>query len=125
MGKALIEVVLPRLARPLYHDLEKFQTGELDDTQFTERFEKILNQQHAWLARRGISAQKAAVAIHGAVLVLSLPGLRAEAVDENKPLEVLEMRAIQEAAQDVANSYGMSARAAAEAIARLVARYGD
>src|SRR5215212_6703949 len=109
MGKPLIEVVLPRLARPLYRHLERFQSGQLDEKQFTSRFERELNRQHAWLSRHGISAGKAAVAIHAAVLVLSLPGLRAEAVEMNQPLEVLERRAVREAAQDVEATYGLPA----------------
>lgn len=123
MGKPLIEVVLPRLARPLYRHLEKYQSGELDEQQFTSRFERELNRQHAWLSRHGISAARAAVAIHAAVLVLSLPGLRAEAAELHLPLEVLESRAIREAAQDVAATYGLPADRGADAIAALVARY--
>ena len=123
MSKPLIELVLPRLARPLYLHLERFQSGEMDEEQFTSRFEKELNRQHAWLSRNGINAGKAAVAIHAAVLVLSLPGLRSEAQEAGVPVEVLEMRAINEAAADVAETYGMPARRAADAIASLVARY--
>ena len=123
MGKPLIEVMLPRLARPLYRHLEQFQTGKLDEQQFTNRFEKELNRQHAWLSRQGVSAGRGAVAIHAAVLVLSLPGLRAEAADLKLPLEVLEIRAIREAAEDVAATYGLPARKAADAIAALVAKY--
>jgi hypothetical protein len=123
MGKPLIEVVLPRLARPLYRHLEKYQSGELNEKQFTNRFERELNRQHAWLSRQGISAARAAVAIHAAVLVLSLPGLRAEAAEMKLPLEVLEARAIREAAQDVSATYGLPADRGADAIATLVAKY--
>ena len=125
MGKSLIEVVLPRLARPLYRHLEAFQTGVVSEEQFTDRFERELNRQHAWLSRHGVSAGKAAVAIHAAVLVLSLPGLRAEAVEMKLPLEVLEVRAIQEAAADVGSTYGLPVRRTADAIAALVARYSQ
>lgn len=124
MGKPIIEVMLPRLARPLYRHLEQFQTGKLDERQFTTRFERELNKQHAWLSRQGVEAGRGAVAIHAAVLVLSLPGLRAEAAELKAPLEVLEMRAIEEAASDVAATYGLPARKAADAIAALVAKYG-
>jgi antitoxin component of RelBE/YafQ-DinJ toxin-antitoxin module len=65
------------------------------------------------------------VAIHAAVIVLSLPGLRSEATEANVPLEVLEFRAIREAAQDVAQNYGMNQTRAINAISRLVARYGE
>ena len=125
MSKQLMEIVLPRLARPLYQHLEQFQLGKLNELQFTRRFEKELQKQHHWLAEKGIEVAKAAVAIHAAVIVLSLPGLRSEAKESNLPLEVLEFRAIQEAASDVAQNYGMSASLAVKAISRLVARYGE
>jgi len=125
MSKQLIEIVLPRLARPLYQHLEQFQLGRLDERQFTKKFEKELQKQHHWLAQRGIEVAKAAVAIHAAVIVLSLPGLRSEATEANVPLEVLEFRAIREAAQDVAQNYGMNQIRAINAISRLVARYGE
>src|SRR5438105_10218664 len=125
MSKQLMEVVLPRLARPLYKHLERFQTGKLNEEEFTERFESLLQRQHQWLSRRGISAARAAIAIHAAVLVLSLPGLRAEAGDANLPLEVIEYRAVREAALDVASSYGLNERQIAHTIACLVAKYGD
>ena len=125
MSKPLMKVVLPRLARPLYKHLERLQNGELDEAAFTAKIEAMLQRQHAWLSKRGISAAKAAVAIHAAVLVLSLPGLRAEAAEAGVPLEVFENRALREAAADVAQSYGMDERRAAEALARLVAKHGD
>ncbi|MBI3823776.1 MAG: hypothetical protein HY289_13990 [Planctomycetes bacterium] len=125
MSKQLMEVVLPRLARPLYQHLEQFQLGRLDELQFTKRFEKELQRQHHWLAKRGIEVARAAVAIHAAVIVLSLPGLRSEAKEANVPLEVLEFRAIREAAQDVAQNYGMCQTRAINSISRLVARYGE
>jgi len=125
MSKQLIEIVLPRLARPLYQHLEQFQLGRLDERQFTKKFEKELQKQHHWLAQRGIEVAKAAVAIHAAVIVLSLPGLRSEATEANVPLEILEFRAIREAAQDVAQNYGMNQIRAINAISRLVARYGE
>ena len=125
MGKPLIEVMLPRLARPLYRHLEQFQTGKLDEEQFTSRFEKELNRQHAWLSRKGVSAGRGAVAIHAAVLVLSLPGLRSEADEMKVPLEVLEMKAIREAASDVSATYGLPEKKAADAIAALVAKYAQ
>jgi len=125
MAKQLMEIVLPRLARPLYQHLEEFQLGRLSELQFTRRFEKELQKQHHWLAKRGIEVARAAVAIHAAVIVLSLPGLRAEAQESSVPLEVLETRAISEAADDVAQSYDMDRARAASAISRLVARYGE
>ncbi len=125
MSKQLMDVVIPRLARPLYQQLERYRTGELNDKQFTAKFESLLRRQHAWLADRGISAARAAVAIHAAVLVLSLPGLRAEAEETGLPLEVIENRAVREAAADVAQNYGVAERRVANVIARIIARYGE
>ncbi len=125
MGKPLMKVVLPRLARPLYRHLELLQNGKLDEEAFTAKIEAMLQRQHAWLSRRGIAAARAAVAIHAARLVLSQPGLRAEAAEAGLPLEVLENRALREAAADIASSYGMPQASAADALARLVAKHGE
>ena len=125
MAKPLMKVVLPRLARPLYRHLEKLQNGTLDEATFTAKIEAMLQRQHAWLSQKGIAAARAAVAIHAAVLVLSLPGLRAEAADAGMPLEVLENRALREAAADISQSYGMSMPRAADALARLIAKHGE
>ena len=125
MSKPLMKVVLPRLARPLYRHLERLQNGELDEATFTAKIEAMLQRQHKWLSQHGIAAARAAVAIHAAVLVLSLPGLRAEAVEAGVPLEVFENRALREAAADISQSYGMAQNRAAEALARLVAKHGD
>jgi hypothetical protein len=124
MSKQLMNLVLPRLARPLYRQLERYRAGELNDKQFTRRFEELLQKQHNWLAQRGVPEVRAALAIHGAVLVLSGPGLRAEAEETGLPLEVVEYRAVREAALDVSRTYGMNERLAAHIIARIVARYG-
>jgi hypothetical protein len=120
-----MDIVLPRLARPLYRHLERYQTGELNDDQFSRRFESLLERQHAWLEQRGISGVRAAIAIHAAVLVLSQPGLRAEAADAQVPLEVVEHRAVREASADVAAKYGIPEPRVAQAIAALVAHYGE
>ena len=125
MAKQLMEIVLPRLARPLFAHLEKLQLGKLSETQFTKRFERELQRQHYWLAKRGIAVAKAAIAIHAAVIVLSLEGLRSEARDTGMPLEVLEYRAVREAAQDVAQSYQLELPRAISSISRLVARYAQ
>jgi hypothetical protein len=125
MSKQLMDIVLPRLARPLYYQLERFRSGELSEQQFTRRFEALLQRQHAWLSKQGVSAARAAVAIHAAVLVLSLPGLRAEAAEAQLPLEVVERKAVQEAAADIARNYGMNAAKVSEVIARIVVRYGE
>jgi hypothetical protein len=125
MSKQLVEVVLPRLAKRLYRELKRYRAGKLDETGFTRCFEGLLQRQHAWLTEHGIPEVRAAVAIHGAVLVLSNPGLRAEAAESNTPLEVIEYRAAREAAADVARNYGISERLALRAISRIIARYGN
>src|SRR6516225_12320699 len=83
MSKQLIELVLPRLAKTLYRELKRYRSGKLDQDQFSKAFETLLQRQHAWLIMRGISEVRAAVAIHAAVLVLSRPGLRADAAETN------------------------------------------
>jgi hypothetical protein len=97
----------------------------LSDSQFTKRFEALLRRQHAWLAQRGVSDARAAVAIHAALLILSKSGLQAEAEETNLPLEVIEYRAIQEAAADVERNYGLKQKKVATVISRLFTRYLD
>ena len=125
MSKDVIELVLPRMARRLDRQLRRYRAGELDDAQFTRKFECLLQQQYNWLARQGIAEVDAAVAIHGAVLVLSGPGLRAEAAEQGVPLEVVEYRATRAAAADVAQNYGISEARATHRISILVAAYSD
>ena len=125
MSRQLMEVVLPRLARPLYRQLRRYRAGQMNDAQSTRGFESLLRRQHAWLAEHGVSETRAALAIHGAVLILSGPGLRAEAEEAQLPLEVIEFRAIREAAADVAGNYGIDERKAVRIIGSLVARYGE
>jgi hypothetical protein len=120
-----MELVLPRLARPLYRQLKQYRAGRLDDAEFTRGFESLLRRQHAWLARRGVPEIRAAIAIHGAVLILSGPGLRAEALEANVPLEVIEYRAVREAAADVAANYGFNENKAFQIISSILARYSD
>jgi hypothetical protein len=123
MSNELMELVLPRLAKRLNRQLRRFREGRLDAGQFSQRFEQLLQQQHAWLAKQGYPEVDAAVTIHGAVLVLSAPGLRAEAEEEALPLEVIEVRAIKAAAEDVAEQYGVSKKRAMRRISDLVASY--
>jgi hypothetical protein len=125
MSKQLIELVLPRLARTLSRELERYRSGKLNENQFTHCFEGLLQRQHAWLTKHGVSELRAALAIHGAVLVLSSPGLRAEAAEKRIPLEVLEYRAARDAAADVARNYHVSERQALRTISRIVARYSN
>jgi hypothetical protein len=125
MSRQLMKVVLPRLAKPLYRQLQQYRAGQLDDEQFTRSFDALLRRQHAWLAKRGVPEARAALAIHGAVLVLSGPGLRAEASESALPLEVIEYRAVREAAADVARNFGIKEDQAFQVIAGIVSRYGD
>ncbi len=125
MNKQLMKMVLPRLARPLYLQLQKYQTGQLSDLQFSELFEELLQKQHHWLSQKGISAAKAAMTIHAAVLVLSQPGLRAEAADAKLPLEVIEYRAVREAAHDVSENYHLKEKQVVQYLSDLVASFGD
>jgi hypothetical protein len=125
MSRQLMEMVLPRLARPLYRQLKRYRAGQMDDAEFTRDFESLLRKQHAWLAERGVPEARAALAIHGAVLILSGPGLRAEAEQVKIPLEVIEYRAVREAASDIASNYGIDEGQATRIISGLVARYAD
>src|SRR5262249_57223701 len=75
MSRQLMDIVLPRLARRLNRQLRRYRSGELDEKAFTRKFEGLLQQQYAWLANQGVPEVEAAVTVHGAVLVLSGPGL--------------------------------------------------
>jgi hypothetical protein len=125
MSRELMELVLPRLAQRLNRQLRRYRAGELSEAQFSRRFEALLQQQYAWLANQGIPEVDAAVAVHGAVLVLSSPGLQAEAREQSLPLEVVEFRAVQAAAADIAENYGVNERRAAQRISGLVALYAE
>lgn len=125
MSRELMELVLPRLAQRLNRQLRRYRAGQLSEAQFSRRFEALLQQQYAWLANRGIPEVDAAVAVHGAVLVLSSPGLQAEAREQSLPLEVVEFRAVQAAAADIAENYGVNERSAAQRISGLVALYAE
>ena len=105
MNKQLMKMVLPRLAQAAVLAAAKVPDGTAQRLQFSEHFEELLQKQHHWLSQKGISAAKAAITIHAAVLVLSQPGLRAEAAEANLPLEVIEYRAVREAARDVSQNY--------------------
>src|SRR5277367_2407457 len=125
MSKDLMELVLPRLASRLDRQLRRYRAGRLNDDQFTRRFEALLQQQYTWLANQGIPELDAAVAVHGSVVVLSGPGLRAEAAEQGVPLEIVEFKAVRAAAEDIAANYGISVRQAARRISRVVAAYAD
>lgn len=125
MSRELLELILPRLAKRLNRQLRRYRSGSLDEKTFSQRFETMLQEQHAWLANKGYPELDAAVAVHAAVLVLSGPGLRAEAEEESVPLEIVEYRAVRAAAADVAENFGVSERGATKRISLLVASYAD
>jgi hypothetical protein len=125
MSKALMDIVLPRLAQRLNRQIRRYRAGELDDDQFSRMFETLLHQQYSWLANQGIPEVEAAIAVHGAVLVLSGPGLRAEAAEQSLPLEVVEQRAIRAAAGDIAEHYGVSEERATRRLSSIVAYYAE
>jgi hypothetical protein len=125
MSKQLIRIVLPQLARRLHRHVQRYRSGELDDAQFAKRFEALLQRQYAWLSDKGVPQAHAAVAVHGAVLVLTSPGLRAEAEEQQLPLEVIEYRAICAAAADIARTHGVSERRVVRQLSAIVAQYGD
>jgi hypothetical protein len=125
MSREVLELVLPRMAKRLNRQLRRYRAGQLNDEQFTHKFETLLQQQYAWLAGQGIDEVDAAVAIHGAVLVLSSPGLRAEAAEQKLPLEVIEFRAVCAAAEDIAQNYGLSERRVIRRLSSLLAHYAE
>ncbi len=125
MSKELMDIVLPRLAQRLNRQLRRYRAGELNDAQFSRKFESLLQQQYAWLANQGIPEVEAAITVHGAVLVLSGPGLRAEAAEQSLPLEVVEHRAIRAAAGDISEHYDISERRATSRLTSLVAYYAE
>jgi len=125
MNMQLMDIVLPSLARRLHRQLERYRKGELDDSQFNRRFEAVLEKQYSWLAKQGVPESEAAVAVHGAVLVLSGPGMRAEAAEMGLPLEVVEHRAVSTVAEEIAENYGVDGRRVLRQITSIVAQYAD
>jgi hypothetical protein len=123
MRRALLDLVLPRLAQRLNRHLRRYRAGQLDESQFSDRFEELLQQQHAWLANRGVDAFDAGLAIHAAVIVLSAPGLEAEARERSLPLEVVEYEAVLAAARDLSKTYGVGRRSTTQRLSRMVASY--
>ncbi len=125
MSKELMDLVLPRLAQRLNRQLRRYRAGEMSEQQFSKRFEALLQQQYAWLANKGIPGVDAAVAVHGAVIVLSSPGLKAEAREQSVPLELVEYRAILAAACDISQNYGVGQRRAVNRLSALIAYYAE
>ena len=125
MSKQLMRIVLPRLARRLQRQLDQYRSGQLNDAQFTRKFEELLQKQYTWLMERGVPEVAAAVAIHGAVLVLSGAGLRSEAAESGVPLEVIEQRAVRAAAADLSSHYDLEEFEAMQLISDILARFSD
>ncbi len=125
MSKELMELVLPRMAKRLDRQLRRYRAGRLNDDEFSAKFETLLQQQFNWLANQGIPEVDAAVAVHGAVLVLSSPGLRAEAAEQGVPLETIEFEAVKAAAADVSQNYRLSKLRAIKRISAIVSQYAE
>jgi hypothetical protein len=125
MSRDLMDLVLPRLSQRLDRQLRRYRAGKLNDAEFSQRFENLLQQQHAWLANQGVSDFEAAVAVHAAVLILSEPGLHAEAAERKVPLEMIEFQAVCEAAEDIAEHYDVDEGRVLRRLSRLVALYAD
>jgi hypothetical protein len=125
MRNQLIKIVLPQLAQRLHRQVQRYRSGQLSDAQFAKKFEDLLQKQYAWLEEHGVPQTEAAVAVHGAVLVLTSPGLRAEADEQGLPLEVVEYRAVRAAAEDIARNHGGSERRLTRQLAAIVAQYGE
>jgi len=125
MTNELMELVLPRLSQRLNRQLRRYQQGQIDDAQFTRRFEDLLQQQHAWLANQGVPDVEAALTIHGAVLVLSKSGLREEAKEQGVPLEVIEFQAVLEAADDISDYYRVRKDKVLRRLVKIVAAYSE
>ena len=125
MDKQLMDLVLPRLADRLHRQLKRYRSGELNDAEFAKNFEELLQRQYAWLSKQGVKEEEAAVAIHSAVLVLSSPGLRAEAAELGIPLEIVEFTAARTAAEDIARNYGLNKRRTVRQICSIVAQYAE
>jgi hypothetical protein len=125
MGDQLMDIVLPRLAKRLYGQVQRFRSGKLNEEEFSRRFAALLQKQYVWLARKGVAETDAALVIHAAVLVLTRPGLCAAAVEMGVPPEVVETRAISNAAADVAEHYQVDAKWAFDVLSDILARYGS
>jgi hypothetical protein len=123
MRGQLLDMVLPRLAKTLFQEIQRYRDGQLQESDFPQCFETLLRRQHAWLMRRGMSDVNAAVAVHGAILLLSAPGLKAESAEGGEPFEWIECRAVREAAADVAGNYGIAEDEAFQMIGNVLNRY--
>jgi hypothetical protein len=125
MSKQLMKIVLPRLAKRLYSQLQRYRKGQMNDEQFAEGFATLLQKQYVWLAKRGVDETEAAMTIHGAVLILSKPGLRAAAAELGQPFELVERQAVKAAATDLSENYGVEAGWAYNGISKVVAQFGE
>lgn len=124
MGHQVMEMLLPRLAKRLYGQVKRFRAGKMSEEEFAQQFAALLQKQYVWLARQGVDESEAALAIHAGVLVLTRPGLCAAATEMGIPAEVVEARAISNAAKDVAQHYPIEASDAFDALSEMLACYG-
>src|SRR5260370_12027983 len=120
-----VQLVLVQLAQRLHRQVRRYRSGKLSDAQFARKFEALLQNQYAWLAEHGVPQAQAAVAVHGAVLVLTSPGLRPEAEEEGLPLQVREFRALCAAAADIAKNHDVKESRVLRQLSSIVAHYTD
>lgn len=121
MSKNMLELVLPRIARVLNKQLKSYKAGSMDDETFSTNFDTILQQQCEWLNNQGYQSSDAAITVHAALIVLSSPGLQAEAKRLNLPLEIIEFRAICESSKELAESIGEPQYEVVEKLSCLIA----
>lgn len=125
MNKDLMEMVLPRLASRLHKHLQRYYAGELDQAAFAKNLEGVLRRHHRWLSGQGVPEADAAIAIHASLVILSGPGLREEADEEQLPLEVIEFRALRSAAEEISQQYDVSPRRVLRQLCAIVAQYAE
>jgi hypothetical protein len=102
--------------------LQRYRNGQMSESEFADGFASLLQRQYVWLAKQGVREIDAAMTIHGAVLILSRPGLRAAAAEEGQPMEIVERQAVEAAATDLSENYGVKPKWAFNGISEIVAR---
>jgi hypothetical protein len=125
LHRELVDGLLPRLERHLDRSIQRYRAGGLTGKQLTDNFHRALERQFLRLTRQGVAEADAALVIHAVVLILGVPGLRAEAAETQLPVEIIEYRALQAAATDLEQNYQVNARRALRRIAALVAYYRE
>lgn len=125
MAMPLMKLVLPHLAEQLQCQLERYHSGAVNEEEFAHDFAALLKGQYDLLSDQGVSQREAALTIHAAVLVLSRPGLRAEAEERNLPLELVECEALRSAANYLSSNYALKERWVFSRLGDIVAEYWE